>query len=75
MQGALIPPLTGVAQARFVSVGRHLLGTGQWVDDTLIRHLLDRETTWAESPEGTRELRSDSHGCKNETCRPSGERS
>lgn len=59
MQGALIPPLTGVAQARFVSVGRHLLGTGQWVDDTLIRHLLDRETTWAESPEGTRELRGE----------------
>jgi hypothetical protein len=59
MQGALNPPLSGVAQARFVSVGRHLLSFGDCLDDGLVRQLLDRETEWAESPAGRRELRGE----------------
>ena len=59
MQGALIPPLTGIAQARFVAVGRNLLGLGEWLDEALIRQLIERETTWAESPAGRRELRGE----------------
>jgi len=59
MAETLTPPLTGVAQARFVSVGLHLRETGDLLDDAVFRQVLDRETKWAESPAGRRELRGE----------------
>src|ERR1035441_9121990 len=59
MSAALTPPLTGIAQARFVSVGLELRETGDSVNDAIIRQVIDRETKWAESPAGKRELRGE----------------
>jgi hypothetical protein len=59
MAEVLSPPLTGVAQARFVSVGLQIRETGDWIDDAILRQVIDRETAWAESPAGRRELRGE----------------
>jgi len=59
MAETLTPPLTGVAQARFVSVGLRLRESGDWIDDAILRQVIDRETAWAESPAGRRELRGE----------------
>jgi hypothetical protein len=60
MDAVLSPPLSGIAQARFVAVGRQLLPLGDWLDDGLINQLIERETAWAESPAGRRDLRGES---------------
>ena len=57
MADVLTPPLTGIAQARFVSVGLQLRETGDFIDDSLLRQVIDRETSWAESPAGRRNRR------------------
>ena len=59
MSEALTPPLSGIAQARFVSIGLELRETGDTVNDAIIRQVIDRETKWAESPSGKRELRGE----------------
>lgn len=59
MSDALTPPLSGIAQARFVSVGLELRETGDSVNDAIIRQVIDRETKWAQSPAGKRELRGE----------------
>ena len=59
MAGPLIPPLHGIAQARFVSVGQQLRSNGEWLNDTILRQILERETAWAESPAARKELRNE----------------
>jgi len=59
MSEALTPPLSGVAQARFVSIGLELRETGDSVNDAIIGQVIDRETKWAESPSGKRELKGE----------------
>lgn len=59
MPETLTPPLTGLAQARFVHVGIQLRNIPSVIEDSVLRQIIDRETSWAESPAGKKQLRGE----------------
>lgn len=59
MAEILSPPLSGLAQARFVGIGQQLRFFDSQIGETTLAEIWKCETAWAESPAGRRELRGE----------------